>query len=224
VHKLAGTLRASDDEALWRALLAAWPDPSVAIRALPSDAWRAQVDRASRAAQTRFPADEPGFTDELLLRDQSLYLPCDTLTKLDRATMECGLEAREPLLDVEIFRFSWRVPHAWRTGPAGGKALLRDLLTRRLSGSAAHLARAPKQGFGVPVRAWLAGPLATWAEDILSPARLDARGVLDGPVVRTALARSRAGDESAATQAWAACCVARWCEHAGIDASRVRRA
>jgi asparagine synthase (glutamine-hydrolysing) len=224
VHKLAGTLRASDDEALWRALLAAWPDPSVAIRALPSDAWRAQVDRASRAAQTRFPADEPGFADELLLRDQSLYLSCDTLTKLDRATMECGLEAREPLLDAELFRFSWRIPHAWRTGPDGGKALLRELLARRLPGTAAHLSRAPKQGFGVPLRAWLAGPLTDWAEDILSPARLDGRGVLDGPVVRTALARARAGDESAATQAWAACCVARWCEHAGVDASRVRRA
>jgi asparagine synthase (glutamine-hydrolysing) len=224
VHKLAGTLRASDDEALWRALLAAWPDPSVAIRALPSDAWRAHVARASHATLVRFPADEPGFTDELLLRDQSRYLPCDTLTKLDRATMECGLEAREPLLDADLFRFSWRIPHAWRTGPDGGKALLRELLARRLPGSAARLARAPKQGFGVPLRAWLAGSLASWAEDILSPSRLDARGVLDGPVVRAALARARAGDESAATQAWAACCVARWCEHAGSAGARVRRA
>jgi asparagine synthase (glutamine-hydrolysing) len=220
VHKLAGGLRASDDEALWRALLAGWHDPSVAIRALPSDAWHAHLDRPPHA---RLPADEAGFADELLLRDQSLYLPCDTLTKLDRATMECGLEAREPMLDAALFRFSWRVPHAWRAGAGGGKALLRELLARRLPGAGARLARAPKQGFGVPLRAWLAGPLASWAEDILSPARLDSRGVLDGRVVRASLARAHAGDEAAAAQAWAACCVARWCEHAGVDAGRVRR-
>ncbi|MFM8818140.1 MAG: asparagine synthase-related protein, partial [Phycisphaerales bacterium] len=224
VHKLAGTLRASDDEGLWRALLAAWPDPSQCIRVLPTDAWHAHVARTTHASPARFASDEPGFADELLLRDQLLYLPCDTLTKLDRATMECGLEAREPLLDAALFRFSWRIPHAWRAGPDGGKALLRELLARRLPGNAAHLSRALKQGFGVPLRAWIAGPLASWAEDILSPTRLDARGVLDGPVVRAALARARAGDVSAATQAWAACCVARWCEHAGIDGSRVRRA
>ncbi|MFM8732271.1 MAG: asparagine synthetase B family protein, partial [Phycisphaerales bacterium] len=139
VHKLAGTLRASDDEGLWRALLAAWPDPSRCIRVLPSDAWHAHVARAAHSTPSRFPADEAGFTDELLLRDQSLYLPCDTLTKLDRATMECGLEAREPLLDTALFRFSWRIPHAWRAGPNGGKALLRDLLARRLPGTAARV-------------------------------------------------------------------------------------
>jgi asparagine synthase (glutamine-hydrolysing) len=138
--------------------------------------------------------------------------------------MECGLEAREPLLDATLFRFGWRVPHAWRSGPVGGKALLRDVLAARLPAEARYLAAAPKQGFGVPLRAWLAGPLAGWADDLLSPTRLDARGVLDGTMVRAALARARAGDESAAAQAWAACCVARWCEHAGIDASRVRRA
>ncbi|MFM8642824.1 MAG: asparagine synthase-related protein, partial [Phycisphaerales bacterium] len=90
VHKLAGTLRASDDEGLRRALLAAWPDPSRCIRALPADAWHAHVARAAHATPARFPADEAGFADELLLRDQSLYLSCDTLTKLDRATMECA--------------------------------------------------------------------------------------------------------------------------------------
>jgi asparagine synthase (glutamine-hydrolysing) len=222
VHKLAGALRATDEESLWRSLLSAWPDPSDAIRALPADAWYAHGHRTSRVAG--FPPEESGFTDELLLRDQSLYLPCDTLTKLDRATMECGLEAREPLLDATLFRFGWRVPHAWRSGPAGGKALLREVLAARLPTEARLLATAPKQGFGIPIRAWLAGPLSSWANDLLSPTRLDARGVLDGPVVRAALARAVAGDESAAAQAWAACCVARWCEHSGIDAARVRRA
>ncbi|MBU3684343.1 MAG: asparagine synthase (glutamine-hydrolyzing) [Phycisphaerales bacterium] len=222
VHKLAGALRASDDESLWRALLSAWPDPSLAIRALPTDAWRAHGHRATQVSG--LPPDEEGFTDELLLRDQTLYLPCDTLTKLDRATMECGLEAREPLLDARLFRFAWRIPHAWRTGTGGGKGLLRELAAARLPAPARVIASAPKQGFGVPLRSWLSGPLAGWADDLLSPTRLDPRGVLDGEVVRAALARARAGDESAAAQAWAACCVARWCEHAAIDSSRVRRA
>ena len=160
----------------------------------------------------------------MLLRDQREYLPCDLLTKLDRCSMESGLEAREPLLDARLFEFAWRIPPAWRTQGSLGKALLRRSLAARLPAAAgAVLASRPKQGFGVPVRAWLCGPLARWADGVLEPRRVDAQGILDGRAVAHALARARAGDEGAAQRAWAACVVSRWFEREGIDGSRLTR-
>ena len=223
VHKFAGLLRTEDDEALWRSFFATWPNPAQAIPRLPSDLWAATVRRDARELGGTFPDDADGFFDEMLLRDQSVYLPSDLLVKLDRATMECGLEAREPLLDMRLFEFAWRIPPAWRMHGALGKALLRRSLAQRLPAVSRALAGRPKQGFGVPVRAWLNGPLARWADGVLDARRIDAQGILDGRAVAHALARARAGDEGGAQRAWAACVVSRWFEREGIDGSRMTR-
>ena len=224
MHKAAAILRAQDDEALWRSFFEVWPDPAGAIRQLPRDTWEATVAREAHAMPRRFPADEAGFVDELLLRDQTRYLPDDLLVKLDRCTMECGLEAREPMLDRRILEFAWRVPPAWRTDGSLGKTLLRESLRHRLPAGVDRIVERPKQGFGVPLRAWFAGPLAAWADSVLDPRRIDAQGILDGRTVRGALDRARAGDEGAAQQAWSAICVSRWCEREGVDGARIARA
>jgi asparagine synthase (glutamine-hydrolysing) len=153
-----------------------------------------------------------------------MYLPDDILTKLDRCTMECGLEGREPLLDQRIFELSWRIPAAWRTDGTVGKVLLREVLARHLPPQARAVLARPKAGFGVPLRTWLCGPLRDWCEDVLEPRRLNAQGVLDPAPLRQAWDRCRAGDESAAARTWAACVVSRWLEREGLDASRVARA
>lgn len=223
VRKLASILESRDDEELWRSWFAVWPQPASLLAQLPSDLWASTVAREARAMPGAFPGDADGFMDEMLLRDQSIYLPDDLLVKLDRCSMESGLEAREPLLDMRLFELAWRIPPAWRTDGTVGKVLLRDSLRRRLPARAAAVAGRPKQGFGVPLRAWLCGPLASWADGILDPRRIDAQGVLLGGPVHDALVRARAGDDLAAHQAWAACVVSRWCEREGIDAGRVAR-
>lgn len=224
MHKAAGLLRAEDNDGLWRAFFAVWQDPASLVAQLPGDSWRAAVACDMRAIEGELTGDERRFFDELLLRDQTMYLPDDILTKLDRCTMECGLEGREPLLDQRIFELSWRIPPAWRTDGTVGKVLLRDVLARHLPPQARGILARPKAGFGVPLRTWLCGPLRDWCEDALAPRRLNAQGILDPVPLRRAWERCQAGDESAAARTWAACVVSRWLEREGLDAQRVARA
>jgi asparagine synthase (glutamine-hydrolysing) len=88
--------------------------------------------------------------------DFASYLPYDLLTKVDLASMACGLECRAPFLDHELVEFALSLPLAWRLGARGGKRILkdwaRDLLPKEI------LSR-PKMGFGVPVGAWFRNEL-----------------------------------------------------------------
>jgi asparagine synthase (glutamine-hydrolysing) len=96
--------------------------------------------------------------------DIATWLPADLLLKLDRCLMAHGLEGRTPFLDSEVAAFAWDLPDRMKVRGGFGKWLLRRWLER-----ACPAARpwARKQGFTVPVDAWI----APRAKDIA--ARLD---------------------------------------------------
>lgn len=137
--------------------------------------FRAALDLAEPAAWLERLFDAaPGPDPERAVRtDFASYLPFDLLTKVDIASMACGLECRAPFLDHELVEFAVSLPLAWRLGPRGGKHILRDwaadLLPRPV------LARA-KMGFGVPVGEWFRGELQDLLRDrLFAPEALCAR-------------------------------------------------
>ncbi|MBS2039180.1 asparagine synthase (glutamine-hydrolyzing) [bacterium] len=93
------------------------------------------------------------------------YLNGDILNIVDMGTMAAGLEARAPFLSREVVDYVLSLP------PQLGnrKLLLRRLLSQYLPPA---LFERPKQGFCVPIGAWLRGSLRAWAEDLLSVRRL----------------------------------------------------
>ncbi|UCI16760.1 asparagine synthase (glutamine-hydrolyzing) [Mesorhizobium sp. B2-1-8] len=112
----------------------------------------------------------------LLFNDTTGYLPGDILVKLDRASMACGLEGRCPILDHRVVEFAWRLPNKAKVRHGRGKWILRQLLGRYVP---QRLTDRPKQGFDVPISAWLKGPLRAWASDLLADARVHDDGILD---------------------------------------------
>src|SRR4029077_16550996 len=88
--------------------------------------------------------------------DYRLVLADDFLPKMDMATMANSLEARSPFLDVPLAEFAWSLPERWLISPTRTKPLLRDLARPLLP---AGIVSAPKRGFEVPMRRWLAQDL-----------------------------------------------------------------
>jgi asparagine synthase (glutamine-hydrolysing) len=157
---------------LYLEVISDWPRPSsVVIDSPPHQSVLPTVEL--QGAEPR---------EEMTLIDSLSYLPGDILVKVDRASMAVGLEARVPLLSARMIEFSWSLPAAVKWGPRGPKHILREVLARHVPRT---LTDRPKMGFGVPIGAWLRGPLRPWAEDMLCPARLGQQGFFDPTVVRT---------------------------------------
>lgn len=84
--------------------------------------------------------------------DIATWLPSDLLLKLDRCLMAHGLEGRTPFLDPEVAAFAFPLPDRMKVRGRYGKWLLRRWLERACP-AADPWAR--KQGFTVPVEAWI---------------------------------------------------------------------
>ena len=111
----------------------------------------------------------------MMTADIQSYLCEDILAKVDRASMSTSLELREPLLDHRVAEFALALPlkRKYRNGQM--KWLLRQVAYRHIP---AKLLDRPKQGFEMPVGAWLRGPLRGWAESLLDLRRMEADGYL----------------------------------------------
>jgi asparagine synthase (glutamine-hydrolysing) len=165
------------------------PQPDAIYRRLVSQ-WERPEDVAAAGREPRGPMwdptiahDFPDLVPRMQLLDMITYLPDDILTKVDRATMAVGLEGRVPLLDHRVVAYSWSLPLEFKLRGGRSKWLLRQVLDRYVPRS---LIDRPKMGFGVPIDAWLRGPLREWAESLLAPARLASDGFVRVEPVRRA--------------------------------------
>ncbi len=85
--------------------------------------------------------------------DMLTYLPGDILTKVDRASMFVGLEAREPFLDHKIINYALKLSDKMKfNNKKNGKYILKLLLEKYLP---SELINRPKQGFSVPIEEWM---------------------------------------------------------------------
>ena len=113
---------------------------------------------ADAAALGRWRAEAqppPGLTplQQAQWADVATWLPNDLLLKLDRCLMAHGLESRTPFLDPAVAQFAFPLPDRLKVQGRYGKWLLRKWLEKTCP-AADPWAR--KQGFTVPVDAWIA--------------------------------------------------------------------
>jgi asparagine synthase (glutamine-hydrolysing) len=154
-----------------------------------------------------------GGTDALsrsLALYQDTYLPEDILTKVDRASMACGLEVRAPFLDADLVDFMQGLPPSFKLGRNRTKRLLKRAVAGKLPPDI--LAR-PKKGFGIPVASWLRGPLAPLMNELLSPERLKRQGLFKPEVIAHRMAEHQSGKHDHRKPLWTLLIFQLWCDH-----------
>jgi len=139
--------------------------------------------------------------------DAGFYLPDDILTKVDRASMAYGLEAREPLLDHRLVELAFSLPLSYKLKGGKTKIPLRKALYKHVP---AKLIERPKQGFGPPLHEWLRGPLRDWAENLLDEKKLEGEGILDGKQIKTVWRRHLDGTEDNSFALWSVLMFQMW--------------
>lgn len=92
-----------------------------------------------------------------------IYLQDGILAKVDRASMMNSLEARAPLLDIEVADFARRLPHHFKLRGNTTKYLLKRAAARVLP---AEIVNRRKKGFGSPIGPWFrSGRLRVESDD-----------------------------------------------------------
>jgi asparagine synthase (glutamine-hydrolysing) len=138
------------------------------------------------------------------------WLPDDILTKLDRASMAVGLEARVPLLDHRVVEFAVGLPSDLKVRNGEGKWILRRLLSRYVP---ARLWQRPKHGFEVPLSQWLRGRLVRWAARLVNPERLRREALLDPLPVARCWEQHQSGRRDWSAELWNVLMFQAWLEH-----------
>jgi asparagine synthase (glutamine-hydrolysing) len=141
--------------------------------------------------------------------DVGTYLVDDLLVKMDRASMAHSLEARVPFCDPVVAELAFALPPSAKVRRFEKKRLLRDAVAPLLP---EQILRAPKQGFAIPVAAWLRGDLESFARETLSPETLRRRGFFRPEPVQRLLDLHVSRRRNASRQIWTLLAFTLWYE------------
>ncbi len=123
---------------------------------------------------------EKNWQERRMLLDEDTYLPGDILCKVDRASMKYSIEARCPILDVNVMEYSYRLPHAYKYANGVKKRILKDIAYDYIP---KELLDRPKVGFSVPLDGWLRGPLKEQLIDMCNREYLKKQDIFDAEYV-----------------------------------------
>ena len=148
-----------------------------------------------------------GDVDAALAFDLGVWLPDGLLARTDAASTRFGVEARAALLDAALAELVVPPAPRHKLARVRGEKLLRDAVADLLPRDVLRQRRARAQG--VPVGAWLRGPLRAVLGDLVRAPSARIRTFLDPRAVDRALDMSLAprGNPS---QAWALLALEIW--------------
>jgi len=113
--------------------------------------------------------------NKVLIYEYMTTLTNDMLVKVDRASMSCHLEGREPLLDHHIYEYMAKVPSSLKTDGTNLKKILKSITHKYLP---IEMMSRPKMGFGIPVHDWLRNDMAEYLFDNVNTKSLTKYGIL----------------------------------------------
>ena len=102
--------------------------------------------------------------EKMMRMDARMNLADDLLLYGDKLSMAVSLEARVPMLDIELVRFVESLPLQYRVALRKTKIVHKKMAESYLPSSIVHR---KKKGFGVPFGAWSRGPWQSFVQETL---------------------------------------------------------
>jgi asparagine synthase (glutamine-hydrolysing) len=152
------------------------------------------------------PASGRRALEDFLPYEWSTRFLAEYMTKVDGAAMRYAIEARSPFLDQRIWEMAAALPASMRLQNGELKAILRELVRRRIS---PEVASRRKQGFTIPVSDWLVGPWRAELESLLDNPRISSLGWIDGTNLKAAVNEALANGK-ASVQLWYLVVLEKW--------------
>ena len=143
----------------------------------------------------------------MIAADVDIRLPDNYLLKVDRASMANGLEVRPPFVDHELLELAAKIPSSLKVHRGQSKHLLKHTYQHLLAASAI---RRPKQGFEIPLNAWLKGPLRGVVHDLVLGDRTKLEGLVDLEAVQSLASQHYSGASSNGRAIWSLLILAKW--------------
>lgn len=185
-----------------------------ALQRLPGGVLPADLGQ-TLAALAEVPDASP--VDAACYADLHGFLPDNVLRESDRVSMRHALEVRVPLADRRVVQFGLQLPVAYKLpwtallrrggGATESKRVLRAVAARWLP---QDVVRAPKQGFGAPMGAWLSGPMRPLLEHATDPAVLARRGLVRPEVARQLREEHLSGQRDRTWPLWSLIVLESW--------------
>ncbi len=117
---------------------------------------------------------ERDLVSRIMHLDALYFLEGNGLFQADRMTMAASLEARVPLLNLELLNYVNSLGLDVKMPGGRLKYLLRQVLLPYLP---ERILQKPKKGFGPPTAAWVRGPFAQVFERLFTRERLESQGI-----------------------------------------------
>lgn len=184
-----------------------WASPDTVRGLFVPELARDLTEQPLRAALRDMPMTATPL-QRMLLLEQRYFLADHNLNYTDKMSMAVGVETRVPFLDPDLVALAARIPDSYRQRGSEGKWILKKAMEGTLPDQVIYR---PKTGFGVPLRAWLRGPLRPMLHDLLGSASLVRRGVFEPRAVAGLLVDFDSGHADNAYSLLSLMCIELWC-------------
>src|SRR5215467_956553 len=161
------------------------------------------TDPAVRHRETFAEVQDADFINQMLYLDTKIFMTSLNLTYNDKMSMASSVEVRVPFLDRELAEFvAWNVPPKLKL-KGGLNPTTKHIFRRAMDGVLPdEVLRQPKAGFTAPLDYWLAHDLKDMVDDLLSPERLQQRGIFRPQAVQQFVDAHRKGRQDWSLQIW----------------------
>jgi asparagine synthase (glutamine-hydrolysing) len=153
---------------------------------------------------------EADFLQQMSVLELTNRLPELLLMRVDKLSMAHSIEARAPFLDAALVSYGLSLPRSLKIRGSRGKYVLKQALRGTVPD---EVLDRPKQGFRVPLPAWLRGPLASWAKREIFESPLARRGFFNRGFVDEMWSRHLSGAQDHSFDLWCLVNLGAWYEH-----------